>query len=96
MKKTILAASVCVALAFGYAASGSAADGKELYGKCTGCHGADASKGIKSKAEADVLKALKGYKDKSYGGDKKAIMEGMVKNLSDEDIAALAQYMSKL
>jgi len=78
------------------AALSSASDGKELYAKCQGCHGADASKTIKSKAEGDVLKALKGYKAKEYGSEKKAIMENIAGKLSDEDIQALAKYMSTL
>lgn len=95
MKRILLISSVCLGLAFGFVVSGAAADGKELYGKCAGCHGADGGK-FKSKAEPDILKALTGYKDHSFGGDKKAIMEGMVKNLSPEDMQALAKYISTL
>ncbi len=96
MKKCLFAASLlAVAVVFGSALS-FAADGKELFAKCQGCHGADASKNIKSKAEGDVLKALDGYKAKTYGGDKKAMMENIVKNFSEEDLQALAKYISKL
>ena len=64
---------------------------------CTGCHGTKfekkalgTSKIVKDMSKDDIIKALKGYKDGSYGGAKKAIMKGQVAALSDADIAALA------
>lgn len=95
MKRLLLVSGMCLMLAFGFAVSGFTADGQELYRKCAGCHGPDGSK-LKSKAEADVTKALNGYKEKTYGGDKKAIMESIAKNLSPEDIQTLAKYISTL
>lgn len=96
MKRFLLGLCLCLAVAAVYAAPALSADGKELYTKCQGCHGPDASKLIKSKSEPDILKALHGYKDKTYGGDRKAMMENIVKNMSDEDMKAVADYMSKL
>jgi cytochrome c len=92
----IMSCVLSLALVCMFAAVSVAADGQALYVRCQGCHGPDASKLMKSKAEADVLKALQGYKAKTYGGDKKTVMENQVKNLSDEDIQVLAKYMSTL
>jgi len=99
MKKlAILAIAVSLCLA-GTAAL--AADGKALYAKCSGCHGADGSKTAQSKSlkgqSADALtKSLDGYKAKKFGGAKKAVMEGQTAALSTDDIKALAAYISKL
>ncbi len=98
MKKIALALSLV--LAFG-ASAALAADGKALYAKCAGCHGADGSKTAQSKAlkgqKAEALaKSLAGYKAKTYGGAKKGLMEGQMAGASDADIKALAEYISKL
>lgn len=85
------------------AAAGFTADGAALYGKCAGCHGADGAKKalgtgqpLKGLPAADLSKALNGYKAKTYGGEKKAIMESQAQALSAEDIEALSAYISKL
>jgi cytochrome c-type protein NapB len=69
---------------------------------CAGCHGADfgkaamgKSKIVKDMSKADIEKALKGYKDGSYGGAMKGIMKGQVAKLSDEDIKAVAEKIGK-
>jgi cytochrome c553 len=83
-------------------AADPAADGKALYtAKCQSCHGADGSKTMMSKPvkglkEDAVLKAMNGYKAKTYGGTKKATMENLASRLSDADIKALAAYIAKL
>ena len=97
MKKLAIALSLLLAFAVSTAL---AADGKTLYAKCAGCHGADGSKTAQSKAlkgmGADAaIKALEGYKAKKYGGPKKAVMEGMTAQLSEADIKALAEYIGK-
>ena len=38
---------------------------------------------------------MKGYKDGSYGGPMKGVMKGQVTKLSDADIQALAEQISK-
>jgi len=95
---TILSAGLLVAALF--AAQGLAADGKALYARCSGCHGADGAKKFLTadplkgmKADA-VLKALQGYKAGTYGKDKKSMMEAQVKGLSDADMKALAGYIA--
>jgi len=64
---------------------------------CVGCHGADfekkamgKSKIVKDMSKEDIVKALKGYKDGSYGGAMKGIMKGQVANLSDADMVSIA------
>ena len=72
-----------------------------LYGAgtagCKGCHGADfekkamgKSKVVKDMSSADIVTALKGYKDGSYGGAMKGMMKGQVASLSDADMEAIA------
>ncbi len=107
MKILALSLTLTLAVIFSVAlaaapASTPAADGKALFVKCAGCHGADGAKtalGNKAlkgqKAEA-LAKELSGYKAKTYGGAKKGMMESQVASLSDADLKALAEYISKL
>jgi len=64
---------------------------------CVGCHGANfekkamgQSKVVKEMSKEDIVKALKGYKDGSYGAAMKGLMKGQVASLSDADIASIA------
>ena len=68
---------------------------------CTGCHGANfeksamnKSKIVKDMSKEDIEKALKGYKDGSYGGAMKGIMKGQASKMSDEDITAFAESIA--
>ncbi len=68
---------------------------------CAGCHGKDfekkalnVSKIVKDLSKEDIVKALKGYKDGSYGGAMKTVMQGQAKKLSDEDITAIATQIA--
>ncbi len=90
MKKTIMGMAVIAAVSStAFAAANTAA--------CKGCHGQDfekkamnVSKVVKDMSKADIIAAMKGYKDGSYGGNMKGIMAGQVKALDDaaiEDIA---------
>ncbi len=78
-------------------------NGEQVFAKCAGCHGAKAEKKALGKSQviagwpADkIQKALEGYKSGTYGGVMKSIMQGQVKNLSDAEIKAVAEYISKL
>lgn len=92
MKKLVVALSVltaCVAFANPYA-------------KCAGCHGAQGekvalgkSKVIKDMTKADFIAAMKGYKDGTYGGPMKTLMQGQVRALSDADIEKMADQIAK-
>nr|WP_317404496.1 c-type cytochrome [uncultured Helicobacter sp.] len=87
-------------------ASFAFAEAPAAFKKCIACHGPDAkkvapgSKGgitIAGMAKDELVKQLKGYKAKTAdNGGAKAIMYGQAANLSDADIEALADYISKL
>ena len=77
--------------------SASAVDTKA----CAGCHGANfekaalgKSKIVKDMNKADIEKALKGYKDGSYGGAMKDMMKNQVVKLSNDDITAIAETIA--
>jgi len=64
---------------------------------CAACHGQHfekvamgKSKIVKDMSKEDIVKALKGYKDGSYGGAMKGLMKGQVAKLSDADIESIA------
>ena len=81
-----------------------AADGAAIYKKCAACHGekADVKYANKVPALASIskeerVKALQGYKDGSnnnFGMGK--VMQLHAKNLSDEDMAAVSEYIEGL
>ncbi|WP_052746177.1 nitrate reductase cytochrome c-type subunit [Sulfurovum lithotrophicum] len=82
-------------------ALGSLLAASALYGAstaaCAGCHGQHfekkamgKSKIVKDMSEADILVALKGYKNGTYGGAMKGLMKGQVASLSDADMKAIA------
>lgn len=94
MKKVIIASLILVA-----SASIASAD---AYTKCAGCHGAagekaalNKSKIMKDMSKADIVAALKGYKDGTYGGAMKGLMKGQVASLSDADMQAIADKIGK-
>jgi len=68
---------------------------------CAGCHGADfgksalgKSKVVKDMSQADIEKALNGYKDGSYGGAMKTLMKGQVAKFSADDIKEIAKSIA--
>jgi len=86
------------------AASGGNAKGKELYAKCVSCHGADGktkalgkSEVIAGQSAADLEKKMQDYKagTRNVAG-MGMLMKGQVASLSDEDIKAIAEYISSL
>jgi cytochrome c-type protein NapB len=69
---------------------------------CVGCHGANfekaamgKSKIVKDMSKEEIVAALKGYKDGSYGGPMKGLMTGQVKSLDDAAIEAMAAEIKK-
>ncbi len=75
-----------------------------LYGAsvaaCAGCHGQHfenaamgKSKIVKDMSSKEIVDALKGYKNGTYGDTMKAMMVSQVKNLSDADIDAMASLI---
>ena len=96
MKKIVLATVALSAFAF--------ASAPASYNACKACHGVKGEINITTQSKSfvpsnltkdEIVKALNGYKDGSYGGPMKALMKGQVAKLSDEDIKALAEYMGK-
>lgn len=73
-----------------------------VYKKCVTCHGADGKKvGVAPKAIAGLSKQqaldfLNGYKNKTIKTPKANTMFIQVKNLSDADMNALADYIATL
>ena len=80
-----------------------AADGASLYKKCMGCHGAQAEKAALGKSkivanmsEDEIVTAINGYKDGTYGGAMKGLMKGQVASFSQEDTKSVAAYIASL
>ena len=91
MKKVLLLSSILACALFA-----------DPYAKCVACHGASGelvamgkSKVIKDMTKADFIAAMKGYKDGTYGGPLKGLMKGQVNGLSDADIEAIANKITK-
>jgi len=80
-----------------------ASDAASLYTKCAGCHGSQGekkalgkSKVINEMSKQDLVSALTGYKDGSYGGAMKGLMKGQVAKLSEVQINELASHITTL
>ena len=86
------------------AVAGGDAKGASLYAKCKSCHGADGKTKALGKSEViagqsadDLTKKLTEYKagTRNVAG-MGTLMKGQVASMSDEDIKALAAYISNL
>nr|WP_232817664.1 c-type cytochrome [Helicobacter burdigaliensis] len=85
-----------------------AADGAAIFKKCIACHGANGERvapgsvggiTIGGMAKDRIMEQLKGYRaGTADNGGAKAIMYANMKNwkLTDDDIEAVADYISKL
>ena len=100
MKKGLMLFGVLICL--GFVSAHAAEEGAVLYKKCAACHGATGEKAalgkskiIKDMSSAEIITALKGYKDGTYGAASKAIMKGQVASLNDAQMSALAAHISK-
>jgi cytochrome c553 len=68
------------------------------YQTCAGCHGqtggisalGGASKIIKNMSKEEIVSALTGYQNGTYGGSMAMIMKGQVAGLNEEQIKELA------
>ncbi|WP_457595941.1 c-type cytochrome [Hydrogenimonas sp.] len=78
-------------------------DAAVLFAKCAGCHGMKGEKHalgqsnvIAGQSKAELIEKIEGYQKGTYGGAMKSLMQGQVKNLTPEEVDALADYISKL
>lgn len=78
-------------------------EAQNLFLKCAGCHGNKAERSALSQSKIiqdfsveQIIDALKGYKEGTYGGTMKGVMQGQVAGLTDEQIELLAQYITTL
>lgn len=92
MKKIVILCALLVSSVFA----------TDIYKKCVACHGANGEKAalgkskiIKDMTKAEIVAAMKGYKDGTYGGPMKGLMKGQANPLSDADIQAIADYIGK-
>jgi len=80
------------------------ADGATLFKKCTSCHGDNGGKKalgksaiIAGRSASKTIKQLKAYKSGKLNKYSLGhIMKNQVSTMSDEDIEAIAKYISKL
>jgi len=102
VESTKAAAASAVAAATAVVASGP--DGKALFAKCAGCHGADGSMKpmgkdsvLKGQSAADLETKMAGYKAGTLNAHGMgALMKGQVSGFSEADIKAVATYVSGL
>jgi len=87
-------------LILGITAILGASEGADLFKKCASCHGAtgekhalNKSKIINTMPEEEIITALNGYKDGSYGGSMKALMKGQIASYSEEQIKSVANFI---
>ncbi|UTJ07925.1 c-type cytochrome [Arcobacter roscoffensis] len=80
-----------------------AVNGQALFASCAACHGQNGEKAALGKSQIikgwdkqQVLDALNGYKNGTYGGAMKGVMTGQVATKTDAEIDALATYISNL
>jgi len=82
----------------------STAKGKEIYAKCTGCHGIDGktkalgkSPVIAGQNKAEIITKLKAYKDgtRNENGMGK-LMQGQITSLDEEALIAVSEYIETL
>lgn len=80
-----------------------AVSGETLYKKCATCHGVNAEKKALNKSQvirgwesSQIIAAINGYKDGSYGSSMKGVMKPQVAKLSEAEIEAVAKYISGL
>lgn len=82
----------------GLAVSGYTADGGALFARCARCHGDRGDKPphiLKGQDASVLLEKLNGYAAGTFGGEKKNVMQNMVKGLSEEDRQALASHIAR-
>ncbi|WP_321323780.1 c-type cytochrome [Thiomicrorhabdus sp.] len=78
----------------------AAPSGEKLYATCVGCHGAKAEGGVgprlNNQKPEDIVAKLKKYKSGEQMGPMTAMMAPMASGLSDDDMKAIADYVTTL
>lgn len=74
-----------------------------ILNKCNACHGVDfrtkalgLSKIVQDMTKEEIMVALKGYKNGTYGRTMSALMEGQLSEYSDSEIEKIANEIKKL
>lgn len=102
MNKQVAFAAVVAALAV--SAQVQAADGAKLYTEktCNACHGPDGNKGllpdypkIAGQNKAYIVKQMKDIKSGARANGNSAAMKGVMHLVTDQDIEAIADWLSK-
>ena len=104
MKKVLsIAAIICLAFSqFALAAgNGEATEGKRIFTEvCANCHGTDAggakAPALKPQSAEDLTKKLDGFRSGTYGGARKAAMEGLVKKYTPEQLKGVVEYIKSM
>ncbi len=104
VESTKEAASAVAEKATEVVAAATGPDGKALFAKCAGCHGADGktaalgkSAVIAGQAKADLVTKINGYKAGTLNAaGMGALMQGQVASYSDADIDAVSGYIAGL
>ncbi len=103
LKTTFATMATCLVLATSHSAF--AADGKALYTEkgCAGCHGADAKTPIMpaypkiaGQNKEYIEQQLKDIKSGDRNNGQTAAMKGIMASVADDEIPALAEYLSGL
>ena len=107
--KTLSAGILAVVMTgFGWTAAAEGLDGGALYsnpakGGCTACHGKDAKSPIMplypklaGQNEAYLLQQMKDIKSGARSNGQSVAMKGIMHLVSDEEMAAIASYLSGL
>jgi len=74
----------------------------DAYQSCVKCHGENGelralgrSKVISKMSKAEILSALKGYLNGSYGGPMSALMKGKIADLSEAQMVEISEKIGK-
>jgi len=102
LKISVLAAGICL-LSLVAGTPAMAADGATVFqGACLACHGPDAKTSIMplypklaGQNEEYLLNQLRAFKGMKRTNGQGAIMMGVLAPLSDEDLAAVAKWISE-
>jgi len=104
--KIILAGSL--AMGIGFSGAANALDGAKLYasptkGGCSACHGKDANSPIMpmypklaGQNEAYIIQQMKDIKSGARNNGMTAAMKGIMHMVNEQEIAAIAKYLSGL